>query len=90
MNYRLDAKSDLWASEHPGGLAMLDFNAGRVFVCNEVGALIWKGLSEGRRIDAIVGEITETFLVEPEKAKRDAQAFVAELQRKKLLVGRTG
>jgi hypothetical protein len=87
MDYRPKEKSELWVSEHPDGAVMLDSNTGQMYVCNEVGALIWKGLSEGLSIDAISGQISQSFNVEPDQAKRDAQAFVAELQRKGLLVG---
>jgi predicted Rdx family selenoprotein len=87
MDYNPKAKSELWVSEHPEGSVMLDSDTGRVFVCNETGALIWKRLSEGLSIDAIAAEIAQTFNVEPEQASRDAQRFVAELQRQGLLVG---
>jgi len=88
MDYRPKAKSELWVSEHPEGSVMLDSDTGRVFVCNETGALIWKRLSEGLSIDAIAAEIAQTFNVEPDQAMQDAQKFVAELQHQGLLVGR--
>jgi hypothetical protein len=88
MDYHPKAKSELWVSEHPDGSVMLDADSGRVFVCNETGALIWKRLSEGLSIDAIAAEIAQKFNVEPDQANRDAQKFVAELQRQGLLAGR--
>ncbi len=88
MDYHPKAKSELWVSEHPGGSVMLDADSGRVFVSNETGALIWKRLSEGLSIDAIAAEIVQKFNVEPDQAGRDAQKFVAELQRQGLLAGR--
>jgi len=87
MDYRPKSKSELWVSEHPDGVAMLDSSTGQMYVCNKVGALIWKGLSEGLSVDAIAGQISQSFNVEPDQAKRDAQAFIAELQRQGLLVG---
>ncbi len=64
---------------------MLDSDTGRVFVCNEVGFLIWSRLSRRLSIETILDEIVLSYDVEPERAKHDIQTFLAQVQRHGLL-----
>lgn len=70
----------LCVAEHDGGLAIFQPDTGRLFVCNQVGAQIWSGLSKGLSIDEISKEIAQSFGVAPEQAKHDARVFVMELE----------
>jgi hypothetical protein len=88
-NDRFKTKPDVWVSTHPDGAAMLDPDTGLVFVCNEVGATVWSGLSEGLSVDAIADGIARTFKVPPNRAKRDILKFTADLKRHGLLTGRS-
>jgi hypothetical protein len=53
---------------------------------NAVGTLIWEAADGKTPLNAIVGRICEEFDVEPERAERDALAFVEKLRQRRLLI----
>jgi hypothetical protein len=52
---------------------------------NPVGTLIWEAANGQRPLSAIVARICEEFDVDPERAERDAMAFIAKLRARGLL-----
>lgn len=59
------------------GAEELDFKG--VITVNEVGALIWKGMEEGKSKDEIIEQITTEYDVSKETASEDCDAFVKQL-----------
>ena len=83
---------DVTASEHGGGLVLLDHARGAVHTSNPVGARIWRGLDAGEPLEAIASSIARDFGVADSVARADAGRFVDELRAAGLLVagGRRG
>ena len=67
----------------PVGQTALNFNG---MIClNDVSALIWKGLQEGKTKDAILETILNEFDVSHEEAADDLEQFLQELRSNDLL-----
>jgi hypothetical protein len=67
----------------PVGQTALNFNG---MIClNDVSALIWKGLQEGKTKDAILETILNEFDVSHEEAAEDLEQFLQELRSNDLL-----
>jgi hypothetical protein len=67
----------------PVGQTALNFNG---MIClNDVSALIWKGLQEGKTKDAILEDLLSEFDVSREEAAGDLEHFLLELRRNDLL-----
>ncbi len=62
------------------GTAVL-FSDGVMLSLNILGTEIWK-LCDGRTIDEIVSELVMQFDVEPEVVRKDALAFLSDLEQK--------
>jgi hypothetical protein len=82
----LVAAREVRASVHDEGLALLDISTGKVFLCNETGSLIWQGITAGLSAEAICEEISREFGVAADLVLRQTSAFIAELERRGLLV----
>ena len=52
---------------------------------NAVGTLIWQSAERTTTVNAIVARVCEEFDVDPERAERDTQAFIAKLRERGLL-----
>lgn len=61
----------------PTGGAYADTRA--IITLNDTAALIWKLLTEGKEIEAIVSAICDEYEVKYDSAMRDVSAFCAEL-----------
>jgi Coenzyme PQQ synthesis protein D (PqqD) len=81
----LSAAPGTHVSARNDGLAILQIQSGRVFVCNATGARIWQGVSKGLGADAISREISLAHHVPPETADRDTALFIGELERNGLV-----
>jgi hypothetical protein len=67
----------------PVGQTALDFNG---MIClNDVSALIWKGLQEGKTQDAILENVLNEYDVSREEAAGDLEHFLLELRKNDLL-----
>ncbi len=67
----------------PVGQTALDFNG---MIClNDVSALIWKGLQEGKTKDAILENVLNEYDVSREEAAGDLEHFLLELGKNDLL-----
>ena len=67
----------------PVGDTALHFNG--MISLNEVGACIWKGLSQGKEREALLEAVLEEFEVSREEADRDLEEFLDVLREKGLL-----
>jgi hypothetical protein len=61
------------------GLVLLDVRGGVVFASNVVGARIWRLIEDQQDTSAIALAIASEFEVDPDRARRDVEAFVASL-----------
>jgi hypothetical protein len=61
----------------PLGAKVMDLNG--VIVLNATGRFIWELLAQDRSLDDLAAAVGEHFDVEPERARIDIQAFVAEI-----------
>jgi len=80
---------DVRAAVHDDGLAVLDISTGKVFLANEIGSRIWRGVAAGLSLDRISAEISGEFGVGPELVRRHTSAFISELEERRLVVRRT-
>jgi hypothetical protein len=84
----LTVPSDVRASAHKDGLAILRLSTGQMFLCNETGARIWQGVIAGLSADAITEQISQEFGVGTPLVRRHTFSFLFELERRGLLVPR--
>ena len=82
---RLSAAPGTHISARNDGLAILQIQTGRVFVCNSTGARIWDGMSKGLSFDAISREISVAHRLSQEIVERDTALFLSELERNGLV-----
>jgi hypothetical protein len=68
------------------GLACLDTLTGRVFVDNQVAALIWLSASRGLSLEKAAEDLATRFGITQDRAERDIRAFVQRLERFELAV----
>ena len=73
-------------SAHGEGLVLLDIASGRIFVCNDTGARIWRGLANGCSALGISEEISRDYGVQKEIVQHDTDAFLHELDQLGFLV----
>lgn len=58
----------------PVGEALQTFNG--IVTLNDTGAFLWKCLSDGKSVSALLREVVTVFEVEPEQARLDIQEFL--------------
>jgi len=56
-----------------------------IYSFNEAGSLLWAALEQPRTVESLAGELCQSFAVEWDDARRDAGAFVQEMQAAGLL-----
>lgn len=66
-------------------IVALDLAASDYLATNPSGALLWDALSEGATRKELVSKLVEAFGIDPEAARADVDAFVAQLSEKGLL-----
>ena len=71
---------NLTAREIRGEFVVIDTKSGNYHIFNKVGRLIWQGLEAGRESEAIVDELVSSYQVTAEQARRDFEAFAANLR----------
>jgi hypothetical protein len=62
-----------------GELILLDLGAGKYFSLDEVGAVIWEHLCQGKSAGEVVQQILQTYEVDGERARRDVERIAGEL-----------
>ena len=80
--------SEVRASVHEDGLALLHIPTGRFFLCNRTGSRIWQGLAKGLSTDAICEEISRECGVARDLVEQHTSSFLAELERRGLVTRR--
>lgn len=70
--------------ENADGAILLDIVGDRFYSLNPVGSLIWKRLAAHEELANIVAEISTLFVITPDIAQRDVDAFVSQLRMLKL------
>lgn len=68
-------------SAHEDGLALLDIQTGRVFLCNRIGSRIWRSIAEGVSAAAISDQISRDCGVARDPVAQHTAAFLIELER---------
>jgi hypothetical protein len=58
---------------------LVNTDTGNVHQLNPVAACIWRGLEENSSLRTLADAVAQEFSVEPAKALRDVELFVAEL-----------
>lgn len=80
-NWRLfGVSSDVHASAHDGGLALLNVATGRVFLCNQTGAQVWRALDAGLSPEAVCNEFSRDYGISRQVAEQHVAAFLAEME----------
>ena len=74
------------ASVHSDGVALLNIASGKLFLCNETGSQIWQGIAQGLSPEVIVERISREADVGWELVERHTSLFLAELERRGLVV----
>jgi hypothetical protein len=77
---------DVKASLHQDGMVLIHHRSGTVFSSNRVGAMIWKGTTEGRSLDEVAASISGEFDIPQQTVQQDAARFLAQLEAEGLLV----
>ena len=78
-------EKDLEMKAFEGETIVLNPKEGDFFKLNEVGALILKHLDGKNSTDDIVKKVTEQFDVKADKAEKDVNDFIKELEKRKLI-----
>lgn len=68
-----------------GDGVLVDLNSRRYFQLNESAMMVWTGLEKGHAVPEIVNEITFTFSVSPEDAKKSVEKILRDFQANNLL-----
>ena len=59
--------------------AAVDAFSGMITV-NQTGAFLWEQLEKEQTLDSLVQAVTDTYEVEPERAKQDVEVFLEKLR----------
>ena len=81
---RVRDESVAW-NEVDGNVVVLDLESSTYFSTNTTGTVLWHLLVPGASRSELVTALVERFEVDADAAGRDVDAFVAELERVKLL-----
>jgi hypothetical protein len=71
-----------------GQTLVMDLAGGRLLGLNPVGSFIWSQLSAGSSPESITTALAERFEVGPTQARKDLDAFLAQLRDQNLLSDR--
>lgn len=74
------------ASMSDDGLVLLDVEGGLILGANQVGALIWQRIGQGRAPSEIAQQLAVQFDVPLERVYRDVAAFVSALKKGGLVI----
>ncbi len=73
------------ASVHEDGIAILHTGNGNMFVSNEAGARIWRGVERQLSLQAIAEEISTEYQIPQTTAREHTAHFLADLERHQLI-----
>jgi len=72
--------ADVHASAHDGGVALLKISTGRVFLCNQTGAQVWRALHAGVSPDAVCDEFSRDYGISRQLAEQHVSEFLVEME----------
>jgi hypothetical protein len=75
------------AREVDAETVLLDLASGRYFDLDDTGSWVWRRLAAGARLGEVVDELAAEYDAPRERLAADVVAFVAELERERLVVG---
>ena len=81
----LAISSEVRASAHEDGLALLHIQTGRVFLCNRTGSRIWQSIAKGLSANDISEQISRECGVARDLVAQHTAAFLFELERRGLV-----
>jgi UDP-N-acetylglucosamine transferase subunit ALG13 len=84
-NFSFSVSLETAASAHDDGIVILHTGKGSVFSSNQTGALIWRGIEQGRSFDGIVAEMSDQFQIAGTTARVHALDFLAALEQQALV-----
>ncbi|MHB2025042.1 MAG: PqqD family protein [Elusimicrobiota bacterium] len=64
---------------------VLDLESSEYFSLNEIGVLVWENIGSGATIDKIAKTVEDEYDVTGDQARKDIDALVRELLKKKLI-----
>jgi Coenzyme PQQ synthesis protein D (PqqD) len=82
---RLRLRRDLVWREAGEEIIALDGGPGRYVSTNAAGRVLWRALADGASREDLVRELVAGFAIDPGRAARDVDAYLAELEEKGLL-----
>jgi Coenzyme PQQ synthesis protein D (PqqD) len=85
-NSRIEIASDVESARVEGDYVLMDLKRGLYIGLDPVASHIWQSLCDHGDVTRAVEELCESFDVEPAQALADVEAWIAELERKGLVV----
>jgi hypothetical protein len=86
MTTRRLRQDAIWR-EADGEIIAIDDRLTNYVSTNPAGSVLWKELADGTTESRLADRLVETFGIERDRAERDVQAFVAELDAQGFLEG---
>ena len=84
-NFSFSLSQEASASTHEDGIVILHTGKGRVFSSNRTGAVIWRGIEQGRSFDGILEEVRSEFQIAGPTARAHTLKFLAALEQHALI-----
>lgn len=86
MTIRLSPAPSVFSREFDGELVLLDLARGEYFGLDEIGALLWAAVVDGRDVSTVAEQVTREFAVDAATAAADLEALVDVLVERGLLL----
>jgi hypothetical protein len=83
---RLRPARDVFMAERDGVAVLLDLRHEVYLGLDEVGTVAWREIENGASVDKLAQRICAEYDAPVEAVRRDMQAFIADLQRRRLVV----
>ena len=85
VNPQFQVNPDAAASLHDEGIVILHLGQGRLYRSNATGASIWRGVEQQLALDAIAGQVSREFCIEPATAHEHTLRFLGHLEKHSLI-----
>jgi coenzyme PQQ synthesis protein D (PqqD) len=82
---RFTVNPEATASFHDDGVVILHTGKGSLFIANQTGARIWRGIEQQLPLEAIAQGISDEYQVAPGTAHEHTVSFLAALERQTLI-----
>lgn len=83
---KVSASDQVLGRELDGESVLLDLDSGMYYGLNGVATVVWNRVVAGGEVDVdqLVAEVVDEFAVEPDRARREVEAFVEALRANRL------